>query len=103
MGTASFPFPRRSERQRVKLAVILVIEREEIDQSSLTLDLSEYGLRVKTAATLAPGQPVGVLLGDRPESVIDARVVWVGKVESDQARQAGLEFLRPLARESLAV
>jgi len=85
------------------MAVILVIEREETDQSSLTVDISEYGLRLQTTASLAPGQPVGVVLGDRPEGVIDARVVWVGKLETDQAGEAGLEFLRPLASKSLAV
>ena len=102
MGTASFLFSRRSKRKPVKMAVVLFIEREDVDQSSLTLDLSEYGLRLQTAASLAPGQPVGVLLGDRSEGVIDARVVWVGKVETDQPGQAGLEFLRPLASKSLA-
>jgi hypothetical protein len=85
------------------MAVILVIEGEEVDQSSLTVDLSQYGLRLQTAASLAPGQQVGLLPDDRSGSVIGARVVWVGKVETDQAGQAGLEFMRPLASTSLAV
>jgi len=105
MGTASSPFSRRSERHPVKMAVILVIEGEEVDQSSLALDLSPYGLRLQTAASLAPGQQVGLLPlpDDSSEGAIGARVVWVGKVETDQAGQAGLEFLRPLASTSLAV
>jgi len=84
------------------MAVILFIEGEEIDPSALTVDLSQNGLRLQTDAALAPGQPVGVLLGDKSEGVINARVAWVGKVETDQAGQAGLEFLRPLASERLA-
>jgi hypothetical protein len=102
MGTASPPSSRRSERRPVKMAVILVVEGQGVDESSLTVDLSPYGLRLQTAASLAPGQPVGVLLRGRSEGFIDARVVWVGKVETDQAGQAGLEFLRPLASKSLA-
>ena len=82
--------------------MILFIEGEEIDQSALSVDLSQNGLRLQTDAALAPGQPVGVLLGDKSEGVINARVAWVGKVETDQAGQAGLEFLRPLASERLA-
>lgn len=103
MGTAFFPVPRRSERHPFKMAVILVIEGEEVDQSAFTVDLSQYGLRLQTAASLAPGQPVGLLPDDRSGGVIGARVVWVGKVETDQAGQAGLEFLRPLDSKSLAV
>jgi hypothetical protein len=79
------------------MAVILFIEGEEVDQSAATVDLSQYGLKLQTSAPLAPGQPVGVLLGDVSEGVISARVAWVGKVETDQAGHAGLEFLHPLA------
>jgi len=103
MGKASPPFPRRSERHPVKMAALLVIEGEEVDQSALTVDLSPHRLRLQTAASLAPGQQVGLLPGDQSEGVIGARVVWVGKVETDQAGQAGLEFLRPLASTRLAV
>ena len=84
------------------MAVILFIEGEEIDPSALTVDLSQNGLRLQTDAALAPGQPVGILLGEKSDGVIDARVAWVGRVETDQAGQAGLEFLRPLASERLA-
>ena len=100
MGTVSFRYSRRSERKLVKMAVVLVIENDEIDPSALTLDLSPFGLRLQTAAALVPGQPVGVLLGDKSQGVIDARIAWVGQVDTDQAGQAGLEFLRPLASES---
>ena len=85
------------------MTVILVIEGEEVDQPSLTMDLSQYGLRLQTAAALAPGQQVGLLPHDRSEGVIGARVVWAGKLETDQVGQAGLEFLSPLASTSLTV
>ena len=102
MGTASPPSSRRSERRPVRMAVLLIVEGVEVDQSALTVDVSPHGLRLQTAASLAPGQPVGVVLRGRSGGVVDARVVWVGKVETDQAGQAGLEFLRPLASKSLA-
>ena len=85
------------------MTVILVIEGEEVDQPSLTMDLSQYGLRLQTAAALAPGQHVGLLPNDRSEGLIGAQVVWVGKVETDQAGQAGLEFVSPLASTRLTV
>ena len=103
MSTAFFRFPRRSERHPLEVAAILVIEGEEVDQSSLIVDLTPYGVRVQTAASLSPGQRVRLLRADRSGGVIDARVVWVGKLEADQAGQAGVEFLRPLASTSLTV
>jgi hypothetical protein len=84
------------------MAVLLVIEGEEVDQSALTVDVSPHGLRLQTGASLTPGLPVGVLLDEKTERVIEARVVWVGQIETDQAGQAGLEFLYPLASNSLA-
>jgi hypothetical protein len=80
------------------MAVLLVIEGEEVDRSALTVDLSPHGLRLQTAAWLTPGQQVGLLPlpNDSSKDVIGACVVWVGKAETYQAGQAGLAFLRPL-------
>ena len=105
METAPPSLSRRAERYPVKMAVILVLEGEEADHSSLVVDFSPYGLRLQTAALLSPGQQVGLLSvpEDKLGRAIGARVIWVGKVATDQSGQAGLEFLRPLAKESLAV
>jgi hypothetical protein len=83
------------------MAVLLVIEGEEVDRSALTVDLSPHGLRLQTAAWLTPGQQVGLLPlpDDSSKDVIGACVVWVGKAETYQAGQAGLAFLRPLANK----
>jgi hypothetical protein len=97
MDTSEYPQTQRSARKPVKMAVILYVEGEEVDHSAVSVDLSQHGLRLQTAASLAPGQPVGVLMDEQSQFVLDARVVWVGRVESDQSGQAGLEFLRPLA------
>ena len=88
---------RRSERKRVQMAVTLVIEGDEAEYLATTVDLSPYGLRLQSEVTLAPGQPVGLLLATEPDCFIKARVVWVGKDDSAQAGQAGFQFLNPLA------
>ena len=87
---------RPAERKRVQMAVTLVIESEEAEYLATTVDLSPYGLRLQSDATLAPGQPVGLLLATEPACFIKARVAWVGKADSAQAGQAGFEFSNPL-------
>jgi hypothetical protein len=78
------------------MAVTLVIEGDEAEYFATTVDLSPHGLRLQSDATLAPGQPVGLLLATQPDCFIKARVVWVGKADSAQAGQAGFEFMNPL-------
>ena len=87
---------RRSERARVQMAVTLVIEGEAAEYLANTVDLSSDGLCLQSEATLALGQPVGLLLGPEANYIIKARVVWVGKADSAQAGEAGFEFLNPL-------
>ena len=88
---------RPVERKRVQMAVTLVIEGDEAEYVGTTVDLSSYGLRLQSDATLSPGQPVGLLLAANADCFIKARVVWVGKSDSAQAGQAGFQFLNPLA------
>jgi hypothetical protein len=89
-------FKRPLERMRVRISVTLVIEGDEAEFHATTIDLSPHGLRLQSDATLAPGQPVGLLLATEPDCFIRARVVWVGKADSAQAGQAGFQFLNPL-------
>ena len=84
------------------MAVVLYIESEDGGQSASTVDVSQHGLQIQTAAKLEPGQLVGVHLGDGSEGVISARVAWVGKVETKQAGRAGLELFRALTSRNLA-
>jgi hypothetical protein len=88
---------RRSERKPAHIVVTLVIEGDEADHLANAVDLSQHGLRLETDVPLAPGQRVGLLLSDNPSYVIGARVVWLGKADSEQAGEAGLEFLKLLA------
>src|ERR1035441_7433916 len=87
---------RPAERKRVQMAVTLVIEGDEAEYLATTVDLSPHGLRLQSDVTLAPGQPVGLLLATEPACFIRARVAWVGQADSAQAGQAGFEFLNPL-------
>ena len=87
---------RPAERKRVQMAVTLVIEGDEAEYLATTVDLSLHGLRLQSEATLAPGQPVGLLLATEPDCFIKARVVWVGKADGAQPGPAGIEFLNLL-------
>jgi len=78
------------------MAVTLVIEGDEAEYFANTVDLSPHGLCVQSEAPLAQGQPVGLLLGTAPNCYVKARIAWVGKADSYQAGQAGLEFLNLL-------
>ena len=84
------------------MAIFLYVEGKDSSQSASTVDISQHGLQIQTAAKLESGQLVEVHLGDGSEGVIRARVAWVGKVEADQAERAGLKFLRPLPGKNLA-
>jgi hypothetical protein len=88
---------RRSERKPAQITVTLVIDGDEADEIASAIDLSQHGLRLQTDLVLSPGQRVGLLLADTPNYVLSARVVWVGKADSAQPGQVGLELLKPFA------
>ena len=89
---------RRSERKRVRMAIILFVESEDgsAGHEAFTIDLSEMGARVESGVTLSPGQVIAVTPGEGAEPV-PGRVVWVGQPASDMAGQAGLEYLTPVS------
>ena len=97
MSDDTLPVKRGAERKRVQIAVTVVIEGDEAEHRATTVDLSNYGLRLQSDATLSQGQFVGLLLATQPDCVIKARVAWVGRSDSAQAGQAGFEFLNPVA------
>jgi hypothetical protein len=88
---------RRSKRKSVQIIVTLVIEGDAAEHLANAVDLSQHGLRLQTDVPLVPGQRVGLLLSDNPSYVLGARVAWLGKADSEQAGEAGVEFLKPLA------
>jgi len=98
VSRASHPEPRRSKRQVVVMAVMLLggCEGGRTEQEAYLLDLSEHGARVQPGVAFSPGQVVTLIPSESPGYGLPARIVWVGGLESDHAGEAGLEFLRPL-------
>lgn len=74
----------------------LLIEEDGGVQIGQAKNLLQGGMRPSTQSSLETCQRVGLLLGDGSKSVISACVVWLGKNDSKQPHQAGLEFLEPL-------
>ena len=97
MTETPFDKPRRSERLRARMAIVLLMDAEEgeLRADAETVDLSQHGCRIEGSAELSQGQLVQITPSDSPELVIPARVVWVGAPASDMAGEAGVEFLRP--------
>lgn len=95
MGAGLFVDARQSRRILVKLPVSLIVDTPggwETHPGS-TVDFSERGLRVSTAAPLTSEQVIGVILSRTPER---CRVAWTGQEGTVRAGQAGLQFLNPL-------
>lgn len=95
MDDSTYAVQRRSPRKPAQITITLVLEGEEAEQIASTVDVSDHGLRLQSQSALSPGQPVGLVLGDGPGYVLGARVVWVGKLDTDLAGQSGLEFGEP--------
>jgi hypothetical protein len=95
MGAGVFVDARQSRRILVKIPVSLIVDAPGgwATLPASTLDLSDRGLRVSTAAELASEQIVGVVLNRIPER---CRVAWAGQPGTARAGQAGMQFLNPL-------
>ena len=94
----SYTAQRRSERQPIRLALVLLMtsDQGEIRSEGVTVDVSQHGCRVEGVASIYEGQLVRLLPWESPEGAMAGRVVWVGKPESNLAGEAGIEFLQPL-------
>lgn len=94
----AYTLPRRSERRVVRKAIVLVVETDgpETLHEGTTLDISDFGARVESEATLKPGQTLTLLQPEDPAAAFRCLVVWSGNVGSDGQGQMGLEFLDTL-------
>ena len=97
MAEAEYAKPRRSERIRARMAIVLLMDAEEgeVRSDGETVELSQHGARIESPGRLTQGQLIQITPSDTPEFFIPARVVWVGAPASDLAGQAGVEFLQP--------
>ena len=63
-----------------------------------SINLSKYGMRVRTEAELTSGQTVEVILMVGTPRPVMARVVWVDKVATSHQFEFGLEYIIPASR-----
>jgi PilZ domain-containing protein len=69
---------------------------EKTGLTSRVTEISEFGVRITTTIPLLPGQQVDVIPVDGPQFPLECRVVWVGRPDTPEYGQAGLEFLSPI-------
>jgi hypothetical protein len=91
----SFPVPksRRSKRVKSKQRASLVVDldRKPKRLPCLVLDSSKEGYRLRGNFHLKRGQLVEIVLDDDPLRSVRCSVVWVGKGNSKQEGEVGLE------------
>jgi PilZ domain-containing protein len=80
------------------MAVLLRIDSKggKAEYEAHTLDLSQHGVRIHAPVELTPGQVVAVVPTEDPRYTMPARVIWIGRSESNQAGEAGLQLLNSL-------
>lgn len=89
---------RRSERESATIPIRLVKHAGGFrqDDAATTIDISLYGMRVRTALTLVPREWAGVVVKGEFPHAIPAHVVWVREEESSHWTFAGIEFVLTL-------
>ena len=87
---------RRADRLRLGLPFTLRVpsEGEEKAHDVEAVDLSKKGARLRTPLRLAPGEVVEVKPTVGNWKPAASRIIWTGAPKSDQAGEAGVEYLR---------
>jgi PilZ domain len=93
MPTSPVPEGRRLKRiaERKRASLIINLERNQTRIPCLVVDASERGFRLHGDFRLRRGQVVELILDEDPLSAVRCSVVWIGKPDSKQAGEAGLE------------
>jgi PilZ domain-containing protein len=86
---------RRSERRPLQIPACVVIDPNHNPNRipCLIVDLTTKGFRLRGNFNLSPGQVVQVILEHQPQISVQSRVVWVGKTDSKQEGEFGLEVV----------
>jgi len=86
---------RRSRRKTERIPVTLMLKDQgrEFERSASTVDFSDEGLRVRTAAPLSEGQIVYVLASRGFIPLGYCRVVWVRETNLQRPNEAGLKLM----------
>jgi len=89
------PIPERRRAKRVALkkraSLVASLGFQEMRSPCLILDCSQGGLRLRGTIRLKRGQLVEVIPEDDPTDHVRGAVVWVGKLGSASAGEAGLK------------
>lgn len=92
---SSFPAPktRRSKRVVAKRRASLVtnLDRKPKRFPCLILDSSKEGFRLRGSFDLRRGHLAELILDEETPNAVLCRVVWIGKVGSEQEGEVGLE------------
>ena len=93
MPTSPVPEGRRLRRivARKRASLIVSLDRTPKRVPCLVVDASERGFRLHGNFRLRRGQVVELILDEDPLSAVRCSVVWIGKPDSKQAGEAGLE------------
>ncbi len=88
----SFPQGRRSRRVATKKPANLVINLSGVQKMfpCLIVDRSQEGFRLRGNFRLRRGQLIELVLDDPVDSV-RCEVIWIGKPESQQVGEVGLQ------------
>ena len=93
MGSVFSGPERRSPRVPASISLRLLLNEENPrpGQSAHTIDLSDRGLRIRTASALSAGQIVRIDACGADGRTMPSRVVWVQQAPSGESL-AGIEF-----------
>ena len=94
MVTSSTSERRRSKRTALKKCASLIINHGHQAHRipCLILDNSQHGFRISRAFRLKRGQLVEVILDEHSSDTVRCKVMWIGKPQSEQQGEAGLEI-----------
>jgi hypothetical protein len=87
---------RRSEPRPLQIPACVVIDPNRTPNRipCLIVDLTTKGLKLRGNFNLSRGQVVQVILEHQPQISVRSRVVWVGKADSKQGGEFGLEVVQ---------
>ena len=93
MPTSPGPEGRRSKRivSKKRASLVVNLQRNQTRVPCLVLDATDRGFRLRVNFRLRRGQVVELILDEDPLSAVRCSVVWIGKADSKQAGQVGLE------------
>jgi len=93
MPTSPVPEGRRSKRivSKKRASLVVNLQQNQTRVPCLVLDATDRGFRLHVNSRLKRGHVVELILDEDPLSAVRCSVVWIGKADSKQAGQVGLE------------